>query len=128
MYSRENESAVLQNFIMPIAVLYQIVCLNLVYSTFFVLDGLSSEIFVSLPLRSYVFPLFYENNVLTNSMYKSNFVFNFDYLSACGRLALWLILSLTISYFVFIAPFTNRVLILVTKNCFGDHLKLYSPG
>ena len=42
------------------AVLCQIVCLNLVYFTFLVLDVLSAEIFISLPLRSCAFPLFCE--------------------------------------------------------------------
>lgn len=41
-------------------VLCQIVCLNLVYFTFLVLDVLSAEIFISLPLRSCAFPLFCE--------------------------------------------------------------------
>lgn len=45
---------------MPFAVLCQIVCLNLVYFTFLVLDVLSAEIFISLPLRSCAFPSFCE--------------------------------------------------------------------
>lgn len=45
---------------MPFAVLCQIVCLNLVYFTFLVLDVLSAEIFISLPLRGCAFPSFCE--------------------------------------------------------------------
>lgn len=42
-----------------------------------------------------------------------------------------LIRFLAFSYFVFILPFTKKVLMLVTMNelaYVGDHFKLYSPG
>lgn len=77
-----------------------------------------------------MFPSFYEKNVLTNYTYLSIFIL-ITWVPVEWDCLFGLILFLTISYFVFILPFTKKVLMLVTMNelaYVGDHFKSYPPG
>jgi hypothetical protein len=83
---------------MPFAVLCQIVCLNLVYSTFLVLDVLSAEIFIPF-FPSYVFPSFYEKMCWPTLSIRAIFYY-FNDLSACGKKLALLVYSLFDSFFL----------------------------
>lgn len=98
------------------AVLCQIVCLNLVYFTFLVLDVLSAEIFISLPLRSCAFSLVLWKNVLTCSMCIWVIVFILiTWVPVEGAWVVWPVLSLTISCLAFIHSLWWRKFLLSSR-------------
>lgn len=87
---------------MPFAVLCQIVCLNLVYFTFLVLDVLSAEIFISLPLRSCAFPLFCEKMCWPAVCIWVIVFILITWVPVERALVVWPVLCLTISCLAFI--------------------------
>lgn len=87
---------------MPFAVLCQIVCLNVVYFTFLVLDVLSAEIFISLPLRSCAFPLFCEKMCWPALCIWVIVFILITWVPVERDLVVWPVLFLTISCLVFI--------------------------
>ena len=103
------------------AVLCQIVCLNLVYFTFLVLDVLSAEIFISLPLRSCAFPLFCEKMCWPALCIWVIVFILITWVPVEGDWVVWPVLFLSISCFHSL-PFTKK-----KKSCSRQQQSLWRP-